>query len=72
MKQGPSFRPAVCLGVFLELDHQISLVFGMVLETLMCVTRSYFLEKLFLSQKLVKWAKKFFFNLKKKFAFNFH
>ena len=29
----PSFPPAICPSIFLELDHKISLNFGMVLET---------------------------------------
>ena len=54
-----SFRPAVGLSVFLELDHQISLNFSMMLKTLMefCVTKWGFLEKHFQHQKLGKWAK---------------
>ena len=56
----PSFRPTVCLGVFLQLDPNISLNFGMVLKTLvkLYMTEPDFLGKLFLAQKLEKWAKK--------------
>ena len=39
----PSFPPAICLGVFLELDHWIYLNFDMVLEILMkmCMTTQF-------------------------------
>ena len=39
-------------GVFLELDYQVSLNFGMVLETLivLCMTELDFLEKLFFAK----------------------
>ena len=49
-----SCRPAVCLGVFLELDHKISLNFCMVIKTLMklCVTELEFLEKSFFAPKI--------------------
>ena len=59
MKQGLPVFPSCCLSVFLELDHQISLNFGMMLEILMqlCVTEPNFLEKIFLLQEQGKQAK---------------
>ena len=57
-----SFHCDVYPGVFLELDHQVSLNFGMVLETLivLCVTELDFLEKLFFCQNWRNWPKKGF------------
>ena len=54
-----SFRPAICPGVFLLMDHYIFMNFSMVLEAIMTlrVTESDFLEKNLLPQKLVKWVK---------------
>ena len=42
-----SFGPAICLGVFLEFDHEISQNFSMVLETLtkLCMAKPDLLEK---------------------------
>ena len=55
-------------GVFLELDHHVSLNFALVLGTLnkLCVTELDFLEKLFLPPKLGKWAKNRVFEFKEK------
>ena len=54
----PSFvSPSLCPGVFLELDHEFFLNFGMVLETQMKrVAESDFLEKTFLAPKLRIWS----------------
>ena len=54
-KLKPSVMLSVCLGVFLELDHQVSLNFALMLETLIMLymTELNFLEKL-LPQKLGK------------------
>ena len=59
-----SFPPDICQSVFLELDHEISLNFAMVLETLMklCTTARFFGRTFFL-QKLGKWAKNRFFSI---------
>ena len=74
----PSFPPDICLGVFLELDHYISLNSDMVPKTLMklCMTSRLF-EKLFLPLKFGKWVKirskiVLFLNLKKNLVINFH
>ena len=67
----PSFvSPSLCPGVFLELDHEFFLNFGMVLETQMKrVAESDFLEKTFLAPKLRIWSTlgqtKIFLNLLK-------
>ena len=54
----PSFvSPSLCPGVFLELDHEFFLNFGMVLETqVKRVAESDFLEKTFLAPKLRIWS----------------
>ena len=59
--------------VFLELGHQVSVNFGMVLENLIKLYVRFF-GKTFLSPKIGKWAKKWpkivFFTLKKKLVIN--
>ena len=70
----PSFPLDICQGVFLEFNHEISLDFAMVLETLIKLWfTARFFGKTFLLQKLGKWAKNTgFFILKKKLVINFH
>ena len=57
----PSLPPDICLGVFLKLDHWISLNCGMVPETLkkLCAQQLNFAEK---------WPKIGFFEFKEKFG----
>ena len=74
----PSFCCAACPGVFLELDLQVSLKFGMMPETviMLCVPEPDFFEELFLPVKSGKQAKNRpkigFLNLKKNLVYNFH
>ena len=68
----PSFPPDVCVGVFLKLDHYISLNFGMVPEILkkLCITTR-FHRKTFFVPKIGKMGQKLpklgFFEFKEKF-----
>ena len=56
-----SFHPDICQGLFLEFDHEISLNFAMVLETLMKLfMTARFCGKTFLLQKVGKSAKNSF------------
>ena len=71
----PSFCPATCLGVFLDMDHLFSQNFVMVLETLikLCVTELNFSWKNFFCPKI--WGngpQTGFFNLNKNLDDNFH
>ena len=54
-----SVRPSISSGVFLELDHQYFLNFGMVLETQMTlyVREPVFFRKISFAQTLRKWVK---------------
>ena len=54
-----SFRPSVCLGVSLELNHEFFLSFSMLLEThrKLPVTGLDFLAKTFLSEELERSTK---------------
>ena len=57
--QKGSVYPSFSLGIFLEMDHQFFLNFGMVLETQMkwSMTEPDFLGQLVLPQTLEKWVK---------------
>ena len=57
----------ICLGVFLELDHQISLDFARVLVTIMklCMAKHFFLKILFCPQNWRNGPKISFLNFKK-------
>ena len=75
-----SFHPPICLGVFLELDHEILLNSGMVLETLMklCMTepesskKNCFCSKNNGNGPKIDQKQGVFFNLKKNLVINFH
>ena len=60
-----SFPPDICQGVFLEFDHEISLNFAILLETLMkFFMTAWFLGKTFFAPKISEIGKNSF-NLKK-------
>ena len=70
----PSFPPNICLSVFVEFGHYISLNFARVLETLMklYMTTRFFLKNLFCPQNWGNGPKIGSLNLKKNLAINFH
>ena len=70
----PSFPPDICLRVFLEFDHQISLDFAGVLDTLMnlCMTTWFFLKNFFCPKNWGNGPKTGFLALKKNLVINFH
>ena len=66
-----SFPPDICQGVFLEFDHEISLNFAILLETLMkFFMTAWFLGKTFFAPKISEIGKNSF-NLKKNLVITF-